>query len=81
MGAYLVLFPRARIWALIFIIPAELPAYVLLGFWFILQFFTSPNSGVAWIAHVGGFIFGAIVAFLLRSRLRPQPTRPAWFYG
>jgi membrane associated rhomboid family serine protease len=81
MGAYLVLFPRARIWALIFIIPAELPAYVLLGFWFVLQFFTSPNSGVAWVAHVGGFTFGAIVAFLLRSRLRPQPTKPAWFYG
>jgi membrane associated rhomboid family serine protease len=81
MGAYLVLFPRARILALIFIIPAELPAFVLLGFWFVLQFFTSPNSGVAWVAHVGGFVFGAIVAFLLRSRLRPQPTRPAWFYG
>jgi len=80
MGAYLVLFPRARIWALIFIIPAELPAYILLGFWFVLQFFTSPNSGVAWVAHVGGFVFGAIVAFALRHRLRPAPPRPAWFF-
>ena len=81
MGAYLVLFPRVRIRALIFIIPADVPAYVLLTFWFVLQFFTSPSSGVAWVAHVGGFVFGAIVAFVLRNRLRPAPTRPAWFYG
>jgi membrane associated rhomboid family serine protease len=78
MGAYLVLFPRVRIRALIFIIPADVPAYLLLGFWFILQFFTSPSSGVAWMAHVGGFIFGAIVAFALRNRLRPAPARPGW---
>ena len=81
MGAYLVLFPRVRIRALIFIIPADVPAYVLLGFWFFLQFFTSPNSGVAWVAHVGGFVFGVLVALPLRHRLRPPPTRPAWFYG
>ena len=84
LGAYLVMFPRARVLTLIFfffITWIEVPAIVLLGFWFVLQFFTSPNSGVAWVAHVGGFVFGAIVAFLLRNRLRPQPTRPAWFYG
>jgi len=81
MGSYLVLFPRVRIRALIFIIPADVPAYVLLGFWFILQFFTSPSSGVAWVAHVGGFLFGVLVTLPLRNRLRPQRTRPAWFYG
>ena len=81
MGAYLVLFPRARILGLIFIIPVRIQAFWFLGFWFVLQFFTSPSSGVAWVAHVGGFIFGALVAFPLRHHLRPARTRPTWFYG
>jgi membrane associated rhomboid family serine protease len=80
MGAYLVLFPRARILGLIFIIPVRIQAFWFLGFWFVLQFFTSPNSGVAWVAHVGGFVFGAIVAFVLRNHLRQAPARPAWFF-
>jgi membrane associated rhomboid family serine protease len=84
MGSYLVLFPRVRIRTLfiIIIIPLirDIPAMWLLGFWFVLQFFTSPNSGVAWMAHVGGFGFGALVTLPLRNRLRPQPLRPAWFY-
>jgi membrane associated rhomboid family serine protease len=81
MGAYLVLFPRARIFGLIFIVPLRIQAAWFLGFWFVLQFFTSPSSGVAWVAHVGGFIFGALVAFPLRHHLRPQRTQPTWFYG
>ncbi|MBV8982114.1 MAG: rhomboid family intramembrane serine protease [Acidimicrobiia bacterium] len=81
MGAYLVLFPRVRIRALIFIIPADIPAYVLLGFWFLFQFFTSPTSGVAWVAHVGGFLFGALIALIFRNHLRPPRTRPNLFYG
>jgi membrane associated rhomboid family serine protease len=81
MGAYLVLFPRARILGLIFIIPVRIQAFWFLGFWFVLQFFTSPNSGVAWVAHVGGFIFGALVALPLRHHLRPARTKPTWFYG
>jgi membrane associated rhomboid family serine protease len=61
MGAYLVWFPRARIWNVIvplFFLPFPLPAALVLGIWFVLQFFTDPNSGVAWVAHVGGFLFG-----------------------
>jgi len=81
MGAYLVLFPRAQILGLIFIIPVRIQAFWFLGFWFVLQFFTSPTSGVAWVAHVGGFIFGALVAFPLRHHLRPARTKPTWFYG
>ena len=81
MGAYLVLFPRAQILGLIFIIPVRIQAFWFLGFWFVLQFFTSPSSGVAWVAHVGGFIFGALVAFPLRHHLRPARTKPTWFYG
>ncbi len=85
MGAYLVLFPRVRIRTLfiIVIIPLirDIPAAWLLVFWLALQFFTSPTSGVAWIAHVGGFVFGALVTLPLRNRLRPPPIRPTWFYG
>ena len=84
MGSYLVLFPRVRIRTLfiIVIIPLirDIPAVWLLGFWFVLQFFTSPSSGVAWMAHVGGFVFGVLVTLPLRNRLRPEPLRPAWFY-
>jgi membrane associated rhomboid family serine protease len=57
----------------------QIPAKWLLGAWFVLQFFTGANSGVAWVAHVGGFAFGALVALLLRNRLRP-PANLAWKY-
>ena len=72
MGAYLVLFPHARINTLIplFFIwtVVRLSAWVVLGMWFVYQFFTSPDAGVAWMAHVGGFVFGAIAVFLLGGR-------------
>jgi membrane associated rhomboid family serine protease len=74
MGAYLVLFPNVRIRSLlifILVLIRDIPAKWLLGFWFVLQFFTNPAEGVAWVAHVGGFVFGAAVALLLRERLRP----------
>ena len=74
MGAYLVLFPEAPILSLIFIFIRVIPAKWLLGFWFLYQFFINPAAGVAWVAHVGGFLFGAAVALLLRDRLRPQPA-------
>jgi membrane associated rhomboid family serine protease len=79
MGAYLVWFPRAQINTLFFVFVIfwfRIPAWIVLVAWFVLQFFTSPNSGIAWVAHVGGFVFGAGVAWLLRPRrpARPQPT-------
>ncbi len=85
MGAYLVLFPNAPILSIVpiflFGFLAQISAKWLLGFWFVSQFFLSPNSGVAWAAHVGGFVFGAVVALALRERLQP-PRRPAgWEYG
>ncbi len=84
MGAYLVWFPRARILTVVFFVPLFIPAFVLLLGWFVLQFFTDPNSGVAWTAHVGGFAFGALVAYALRGtrgpaapvRWRPDPPPP-----
>lgn len=69
MGAYFVLFPRAKILTLIpllFFFPIwEIPAYFFLGLWFILQFLSATASsgdmgGIAWWAHIGGFIFGII---------------------
>ena len=78
MGAYLVWFPRARVVTLIGFIPLPLPAWVMLAVWFVLQFFTGPDSAVAWVAHVAGFVFGVAVALLLRERggLRPRRTLP-----
>ena len=79
MGAYLVLFPHVRIrtvFIFIFILIRDIPAMWLLAVWFVLQFFTGNDSGVAWVAHVGGFVFGALVALLFRGRLRPRRRRP-----
>ena len=76
MGAYLILFPNVKIRSLIILVFLvlfrDIPAKWLLGFWFVTQFFTQASAGVAWVAHVGGFLFGALVAFLLRDRLRPS---------
>jgi membrane associated rhomboid family serine protease len=82
MGAYMVLFPNVRIRSLLilgfFVLFRDLQAKWLLGFWFVLQFFTAPGSGVAWVAHVGGFVFGLVVGLFLRTRARPAPAEPAY---
>lgn len=69
MGAYLAWFPNAPVltaFFFIFILFREVAAKWLLGFWFVSQFFISPNAGVAWAAHVGGFVFGAVIALVIR---------------
>jgi membrane associated rhomboid family serine protease len=80
MGAYFVLWPRARVltWLpiLIFVV-ITLPAWLVLGLWFVFQFATDPNSGVAWVAHVGGFVTGMLVAWPLVGRTRPRSAGPA----
>jgi len=73
MGAYLVLFPRARILGLLVIIPLPLPAWAFLGFWFLSQF-VGGSDGVAYAAHVGGFLFGMAVGGLVRA-LSPRPPQ------
>jgi membrane associated rhomboid family serine protease len=70
MGAYLAWFPNARIRGVIFLfLPITLGAKWFLGFWFFSQFSDAfnPNSGVAWGAHVGGFVFGLVAGLVLRS--------------
>jgi membrane associated rhomboid family serine protease len=84
LGAYLMLFPRARVWSLVPIllfIPLRLPAWLVLGLWFVLQWLYSSgyavsNAGsVAYLAHVVGFVVGMIAALPLRDRRPPDPTR------
>jgi membrane associated rhomboid family serine protease len=79
MGAYLVLFPRVPIRTLFFfflIWIRDIEARWLLGFWFVSQFFVNPSSGVAWAAHVGGFVFGVAVGFVWRARRRGPAIAP-----
>jgi membrane associated rhomboid family serine protease len=80
LGAYLIQFPRARVASLVPIIfiftIIELPAVVFLGFWFVLQLFSGwlvlhgadVSGGIAWWAHIGGFIFGMLTSFLFVRR-------------
>jgi membrane associated rhomboid family serine protease len=71
MGAYLVWYPNVEILSLFIIILARIRAKWWLLIWFGSQFLINPNDGVAWAAHVGGFIFGALAAVVLRGRRQP----------
>jgi len=66
MGAYAVWFPNAPIRTLVFVVLWRIKAKWWLGFWLITQFFVGADSQVAWMSHVGGFVFGMIVAFFVR---------------
>jgi membrane associated rhomboid family serine protease len=84
LGGYFLLFPRARVITLIllFIFPwfVELPAVIYLGFWFVSQLYSGLFSlsmpsggamgGIAWWAHIGGFVFGFLMVNLFRRRQR-----------
>jgi membrane associated rhomboid family serine protease len=86
MGAYFVLYPHSRVLTLLPLIiiweVIELPAFVLLGFWFLMQLFSAGtiavtasshgNGGVAFAAHVAGFLTGVAGVFVFRRR---QPSR------
>ena len=88
LGAYFVLFPTSRVLGLIGIFPVRISAWFFLGFWFLYQLFeanfglfgaSAHGGGVAFFAHVGGFVFGFIVAWLLansgRLNLRTDDPR------
>jgi len=89
MGAYIVLFPRATVAAIIgfIILPLPIPAWVMIGFWFISQLFYGVASlsnvdaigaggGVAYVAHVGGFVAGAaLVHVFVLGRPRRASVR------
>ena len=83
LGAYFVLLPRAKVLTLIVIFLRELPAGLFLGAWFAFQLWyggtaiTHPEQGggVAFFAHVGGFVFGALTVDLVKVR---RPLAPRW---
>jgi membrane associated rhomboid family serine protease len=84
LGAYVVFFPASRIFTLVplfvFFFTAQIPAIVFIGLWFVVQFFSGVSSlsapgaagmgGVAWWAHVGGFLLGVLLALAFRGRRR-----------
>lgn len=83
MGAYLVMYPNVRIHTLFFmfiIFFREIRAKWLLGFWFVSQFFTSPDAGVAWMAHVGGFAFGVLFGLVWRAISARQADAAPYSY-
>jgi membrane associated rhomboid family serine protease len=75
MGAYLILYPRARVLTLVLVFLVEIPAVLILVYWFLIQFFqgigslgSTATGGVAWWAHIGGFLLGMIVTLVSRRR-------------
>jgi len=88
LGAYMVWFPHSRVQTLVFLFVfvtiIEVPAILFLGYWFLIQFFqgtlslgaAAAGGGVAWFAHVGGFLFGFLVALWLRRKGRVVAAAP-----
>ncbi|MBA2331964.1 MAG: rhomboid family intramembrane serine protease [Actinobacteria bacterium] len=82
LGAYLLLLPRAKVLMLFFFILREIPAIAFLGIWFLFQLYSggaslqSPEEGggVAFFAHVGGFVFGFLLVKLVQIRPPLRPT-------
>src|SRR6202521_4042868 len=75
MGAYILLYPRARILTLVFIFPLPVPAVIFLGLWYVLQFVSGISTlgakvsgGVAVWAHIGGFLLGMFLTGMARRR-------------
>ncbi len=90
LGAYLVLYPKARAWVLVpflIFLPLRLPAWLVLGFWFVLQAFYSSGEAVAeagtvaYTAHVVGFVAGMLIALPLRPGTPPPPEPRRLLFG
>ncbi len=87
MGAYLILYPTARVVTIIPIFyflwyPIELPAYIYLGYWMVIQIILGHFSllaprggGIAWFAHIGGFVAGLLLVHLFRKRHIPSAPK------
>jgi membrane associated rhomboid family serine protease len=85
LGAYLALYPRARVWSLVpflFFIPLKIPAWLVLGFWFVLQWLYAVGGiggggAVAYVAHVFGFVAGLLVGLAVRAASSGPARVPA----
>jgi rhomboid family protein len=82
LGAYFVLYPSSTVFGLAVVFPVRVSAWFFLGFWFLYQIYeanlglfgaSANGGGTAFFAHVGGFAFGALVAFLLTAAGRVAP--------
>ena len=90
LGAYIVLWPGARILSLVFLgffyQLIEIPPVLVLGLWFLIQLIdgiaslgvAAAEGGVAFFAHIGGFVAGIVIGLLLRARTGGQDERPRW---
>jgi len=92
MGAYLLKFPRARIQTLVvvilFITRVEIPAVLILGYWFIVQLFSGagsigyshvPQGGTAYFAHIGGFLAGMLLVKIMGTQTRYYRRRDIYW--
>jgi membrane associated rhomboid family serine protease len=92
LGAYITLYPRARVVTLVpiffFLEIVQIPAFFFLGIWFLQQFLygamqlgvrTAETGGVAWWAHIGGFAAGFILVWLFQRGPRRSPRRDTWW--
>jgi membrane associated rhomboid family serine protease len=83
LGAYVLLFPQGKVRVLQGRVVTQVPALIVIGLWIVLQFFSGIGSiansaetgGVAYMAHIGGFVTGFVLALLLRGVSTPQATR------
>jgi hypothetical protein len=84
LGAYFILYPRSRVLTWFFVVVFYIPAWVMLGYWFVLQFFNGAATlslaqtgkdvgGVAFWAHVGGFVAGMVMIKILPERASRHP--------
>jgi membrane associated rhomboid family serine protease len=93
LGAYLLLYPRARVLTLVILVvvflPVEIPALFYLGLWFVFQLWQAGfnlfapsggigEGGVAFFAHVGGFVFGMLTVWLFTGGRMARRRAPAW---
>jgi membrane associated rhomboid family serine protease len=83
LGAYFILYPGSRVLTWVLFVIVKIPAWVFLGLWFLYQLVeanfgllsaTANGGGTAFFAHVGGFLFGIVVASLMAGAIRQQPA-------
>lgn len=87
LGAYILLYPWAKVYTIVFFILAMIPAVVLIGFWFVLQVFSASvlwvagtTAGVAYWAHIGGFLAGMLLILPVWMKSKKRRRRATYVY-